>query len=317
MQPDRLLGVELRHLAALQAVAEEGSFGRAALRLGYTQSAVSQQIAALERIVGERLVERPGGPRPVTLTEAGKLLRRHADAIVARLRAAQADLDAYARGTASSLRLGIYQSVGARLLPHILKRYRSEWPDVDIHLAEPATDDRLLEALERGEVDLTFSVLPLPEGPFDGVELMRDRFVFLVPADHPLAHRPAPPTLAEIAQLPLISFTRCRGVSHAEDQLRVSGTEPNIVFRSDDNGTLTGLVAAGLGAAIVPELAVDPNAEGVVVREVGAIVPPRVLALAWHRDRYRSPAAIGFVEAARQVCAQLRRGAPAVAAAAS
>src|SRR5581483_10123196 len=98
MEPDRFSGgwhgVELRHLAALQALAQERSFGRAGRRLGYTQSAISQQIAALERAVGERLVERPGGPRPVTLTEAGRLLLRHADAIVARLQAAQADMAA-------------------------------------------------------------------------------------------------------------------------------------------------------------------------------------------------------------------------------
>ena len=85
MEPDRWLGVELRHLAALEAVARERSFGRAAESLGYTQSAVSQQIATLERAVGERLVERPGGPRPVALTEAGELLLGHAGAIVARL----------------------------------------------------------------------------------------------------------------------------------------------------------------------------------------------------------------------------------------
>src|SRR5919106_457238 len=76
MEPDRWLGVELRHLAALQAISAEGTFGKAARRLGYTQSAVSQQIATLERIVGERLLDRPGGPRPVTLTEAGRRLRQ-------------------------------------------------------------------------------------------------------------------------------------------------------------------------------------------------------------------------------------------------
>src|SRR5436305_10387095 len=92
MEPDRWLGVELRHLAALQAVASEGSFGRAAEKLGYTQSAVSQQIATLERIVGERLVERPGGPRPVSLTEAGRVLLGHANSIVARPQAPQAAL---------------------------------------------------------------------------------------------------------------------------------------------------------------------------------------------------------------------------------
>src|SRR5947207_15387089 len=94
MEPDRWMGVELRHFLALEAVAREGSFGKAAQSLGYTQSAVSQQIAALERIVGQRLVERPGGPKPVTLTEAGRLLLTHADAIAARVAAAQADLEA-------------------------------------------------------------------------------------------------------------------------------------------------------------------------------------------------------------------------------
>src|SRR5205809_7521650 len=100
MEPNALLGVELRHLAALEAVARTRSFGRAARELGYTQSAVSQQIALLERNVGQRLVDRPGGPRPVDLTDAGRLLLRHADAIVAQLDAAQADLAAFTEGTA-------------------------------------------------------------------------------------------------------------------------------------------------------------------------------------------------------------------------
>ena len=91
---DPWLGLEVRHLAALEAVGKEGSFSRAARRLGYTQSAISQQIATLERIVGERLVERPGGPRRVSLTEAGELLLRHAEGITPRLAAAHADLRA-------------------------------------------------------------------------------------------------------------------------------------------------------------------------------------------------------------------------------
>src|SRR5881409_3659154 len=114
---DGFLGLELRHLAALEAVGRTSSFGRAARELGYTQSAVSQQIAHLERVVGQRLVERPGGPRPVSLTEAGRLLLRHADSIVARLQAAQADLHALRTGEAGVLRVGTFQSVGARLLP--------------------------------------------------------------------------------------------------------------------------------------------------------------------------------------------------------
>src|SRR6478609_2871240 len=98
MEPDLLHGIELRHLIALQAIAQERSFGKAAVLLGYTQSAVSQQLASLERAVGEKLVERPGGPRAVSMTEAGELLLRHAEAIVARMKAAQADLAAFAEG---------------------------------------------------------------------------------------------------------------------------------------------------------------------------------------------------------------------------
>src|SRR5438132_9218966 len=106
------LGLELRHLIALKAIAEEGTFGRAAESLGYTQSAISQQIAMLERIVGEKLIDRPGGPRPVSLTEAGQLLLTHAEGITARLQAAQADLAALSNGDAGPLRVGTYQSVG-------------------------------------------------------------------------------------------------------------------------------------------------------------------------------------------------------------
>src|SRR3954467_10326822 len=134
MKADGWLGVELRHLAALQAVAREGSFGGAAVALGDSQSAVSQQIAALERIVGERLIERPGGPRPVSLTDAGRLLLGHAEGITARLQAAQADLEALSAGDAGMLRIGTYQSVGARILPTLLSGFKAAWPKVDITL---------------------------------------------------------------------------------------------------------------------------------------------------------------------------------------
>ncbi len=145
MKPDSWLGVEIRHFAALQALAAEGSFGRAARRLGYTQSAISQQIATLERIVGERLVERPGGPRPVTLTEAGELLLRHADSIVARLQAAQADLHALQAGEVGTLRVGTFQSVGARVLPEIMRRFTAQWPPIDVMLEELEDEEIALE----------------------------------------------------------------------------------------------------------------------------------------------------------------------------
>src|SRR5579859_3115548 len=193
MQTDEWLGLELRHLIALKALAEEGSFGRAAQSLGYTQSAISQQIAVLERIVGQRLVERPGGPKPISLTEAGELLLTHADGITARLRAAQADLGALGAGDAGPLRVGTYQSVGARVLPTLLRSFRADWPKIDVTLVESTDDRELLGLVETGEVDLSFVVYPLPAGPFESVELLRDPYVLLVQKDSPLAQRDRPP----------------------------------------------------------------------------------------------------------------------------
>jgi DNA-binding transcriptional LysR family regulator len=303
MEPDRWLGIELRHLIALEAVSREGSFGRAATSLGYTQSAVSQQIAMLERIVGERLVERPGGPKPVSLTEAGRLLLGHAQAIVARLSAAQADLAALSDGAAGVLRVGIYQSIGARVLPELMRRFSASWPLVDVQLTELADDGELLGLVERGELDLTFSDMPLTEGPFEAVELLRDPYVLLLPPDSPLVQRTSPPTTREIAELDLIGYRSCRSL----DKISTAFREPlHFVFRSDHNGTIQGLVAAGVGAAMLPRLAIEPHDGSVVERELTGRVPPRVISIAWHRDRYRSPAAKAFVETAREVCAELQ-----------
>src|SRR5207244_3286468 len=158
MQLHDWAGLELRHLIALQAVAQECSFGRAAERLGYTQSAVSHQIAALESLVGQRLVERARGQRSVALTQAGGLLSRHADAIVARLRAAQADYATFSDGTAGVMRVGIYQSVGTRILPRLLRDFGAAWPRVEVRLTEATDDHSLLAGVERGDLELTFTV---------------------------------------------------------------------------------------------------------------------------------------------------------------
>src|ERR671932_270679 len=205
MEPDRWLGVELRHFLALEAVARTGSFGKAARGLGYTQSAVSQQIATLERQVGQKLIERPGGPRPVSLTEAGPLPLTHAEAIAARVAAAQADLSALGDGEAGTLRVGVFQSVGQRILPELMRRFVRQWPKVEITLSESADDRERLSLVESGELDLTFCDLPLVEGPFESVELLRDPYVLVVPAGSELDH----PTLREIAQLELIGHKHC------------------------------------------------------------------------------------------------------------
>ena len=312
MDADRWLGLDLRHLIALKAIADEGSFGRAAGRLGYTQSAVSQQIATLERIVGLRLIERPGGPRPISLTEPGRILLRHAEAIQARLLAAKADMAALEAGDAGRLRVGTFQSVGAKIIPRLLRRFSESNPQVEIVLSESQTENELLESIERGELDLTFWTLPVAPGPYETVELLTDPYVLVVPAGSPLALLKRTPTLKEIVLQPLIGFNRCNAMDQVEAHLTAAGRAPNIVFRSDNNGTVQGLVGAGVGLSVAPRLTVDEDDPSVTVIDLHGRIPPRVIGLVWHRDRHRSPAAAAFVESAIAVCRELS-AAPAAA----
>lgn len=314
-EPDRWLGVEMRHLAALEAVAEQGSFGAAANHLGYTQSAISQQIATLERVIGQRLVDRPGGPRKVSLTEAGELLLRHAQAIVARLAAAQADLAALADGEAGTLRIGTFQSVGNRMVPTLVRRFHDAWPKVRVRLTESHDDDDILQMVEAGQLDLAFTVLPIPDGPLDAVELMRDPYLLVVSATSPFAGREKPPTMRELEDEPIISYRYCRATTQIEQHISSRGRELDVVFRSDDNGTVQAMVAAGMGTAIMPALALDSNDPEVVAMQPSPPFPPRVIALAWHRDRSRSAAAQAFVDLSRALAADIAtQGSPAAAA---
>lgn len=305
MEPDRWLGLDLRHLVALTTIADEGSFGRAAERLGYTQSAISQQIAALERIVGLRLIDRPGGPRAISLTEAGRILLRHADAIQARLLAAKADMAALEAGDAGRLRVGTFQSVGTRVLPTLLRRFSDAHPNVEVVLRESASEPELLAMIERGELDLTFLTLPVASGPYDSIELLRDPYVLVVPAGSSLARLRRVPTLKEIALQPLIGFSQCSAMDAVESHLAASGRKPDVVFRSDNNGTVQGLVGAGVGISVSPLLTIEEGDERVSVIDLQGRIPPRVIGLVWHSDRHRTPAADAFVESAMGVCREI------------
>jgi DNA-binding transcriptional LysR family regulator len=304
-EPDHWSGAEVRHFAALRAIAAAGSFRGAAVQLGYTQSAVSQQIAMLERIVGERLINRPGGPRPISLTEAGLVVLRHAEAILARIHAAQADLAALSAGVGCVLNVGTYQSVGSGILPAVMREFVSAWPDLDIRLTETSNDDDLLPAIEQGQLDVAFGVYPLPDGPFDSVELMSDPYVLVVQAGSPLAAAGTAPPLGDIARLPLIGFRYCRSSARVEESMSAQGLRPNYIFRSEDNGTVQGLVAAGMGVALVPRLTVEAADPRIAIVDLDAWIPPRRIAIVWHRDRYSSPAARAFIETAQRVCANL------------
>jgi len=289
----------------LHAIATRGSLWAAADALDLSQSAVSQQLASLEEIVGQRLVERYRGKRQTRLTEAGELLLRHAEAIVARLTAARADFAALESGASGSLKVGTFQSVGAHVIPALLLEFALDWPGVEVELVEQESYEQLLVALEHGEVDLSFAMYPLPDGPFEATELLQDPYVLVVPVSSPIGAGQLA-SLEALRGVPLIGLRSpvVRGV--VAEALRQRGLDPRVVMRTDDNGTLQGLVAAGIGVAIAPLLAVDVQDPRVRVIHL-ADLPSRRIVMAWHRDRYRSPAARAFVLAALRVCARLGR----------
>jgi DNA-binding transcriptional LysR family regulator len=299
---DVLSDVSLRHLISFRAVADEGSFHGAADALDYTQSAVSQHVAALEAALDVRLFDRSRGRRTVMLTEAGTLLLAHAVAITNRLQAARADLLAYAAGETGMLRVGVFQSVGMRLLPEIMTRFARAWPGIEVRLFE-ATDEGLWELVELGTVDLSFGSLPVPPGPFEALELVRDGYVLVAAAGSPAAGMAANPSLEEIGALRLIGFKTCGSTRTIEEHLRSRGVETTFVFRTDDNGTVQAMAGAGLGTALVPLLAADPSDPAVVL--IPTDLPPRRVALIRHRDRHRTPAASAFAQIALEVCAEL------------
>jgi DNA-binding transcriptional LysR family regulator len=298
------MGAELRHLAALDAVVEEGSFARAAARLGYTQSALSQQIGALERIVGMRLLERRRGRSPLGPTEAGALLLRHADRIVASLQAADADLAALREGATGTLRVGTFQTVGTGVLPTLLARFGVEHPEYEVSLVEAVRTEQLVALVETGGVDVSFIVLPAGAEPLESEPVMEDPWMLVVPADSPLAGRTSPIAPQELADLTFVAYNYALPYN-PEDHLEILGIEPRVLLRSDETATVLGLVAAGVAGAILPWLVVDPADPRISVARVDHLLPPRRIGLVWHRDRYHSAVFDRFVSVAREVCAEL------------
>jgi DNA-binding transcriptional LysR family regulator len=295
--------LELRYLQALRAVAREGSFGRAALELGYTQSAISQQIAALERIAGRQLVRRPKGRSPVALTDAGRVMLRHADAIVAQAQAARADLEAIDR--AGTVRVGSFQSTSTHLVPGAVSALAARVPEATVDLHEAQGDVQLLHLVEVGELDLAFCVLPALDGPFVTVELMTDPFTLLVGVDHPLAAK-GRVEAEDLDGLRMLAFHNCRDELRVEAHLLGRNIVPRFVSRMDDNGALQGMAAAGVGAALMPRLTVDASDPRVRVLDLHGLVPHRTIGMAWHSERTLGPAALAFVEAVRRTAARPR-----------
>lgn len=297
--------LDLRHLRALMAVAEEGSFIDAAYRLGVSQAAVSQQIAGLERAVGQRAFDRPGGPRPVTLTPAGRALLAHAEQVMATLEAAELELGDLASGTGGRLTIGTYQSVSVQLLPDVVSRFLADAPDVSVGLIEHARNEDLVDELLSGNLDITFLAGPYENSDLDLTVLGTDPFVLLLQADGDLA-RAHPgrrfPT-EELSDLPMVGEPDPQyGAQSMEAGLRALGLRPRYAFRSYDNGAQQGMVRAGVGPAIMPLLATDPADPGIVVKTLHPPLEPRTIMLATPKGGTRAPATDAFMRIAQLQC---------------
>ena len=303
MDKSPLSQLELRHLVAFVEVAHAGSFTAAARSMGYTQSAVSQQISRLEQIVGHRLIERSSG-RSITLTPAGNILITHAEAIHAGLENAMEDLAAVANGVAGILRVGCYESISVRVLPRILKLFAVRFPRVQVLLTELDDDSDLLSQVESGELDLTFVVFPLIDGPFHAVTLLEDPFVLVVPTDSPLAARAAAVSADDLAGLPLIAYGQMRDEHQIETRLGRPQLKKQVIFRSNHNGTILSLIANGYGCAVLPRLSVDPYRQGITTLPM-AHVNPRIVGIARRQQRLPSMSVTSFVEIAMQVAREL------------
>jgi DNA-binding transcriptional LysR family regulator len=296
--------IDVRRMQVLRAVVVSGSVTAAATNLGYTPSAVSQQVAALERQVGVALLERVGrGVRP---TEAGRLLTEYAAVIgrhVAEAETALADLRAGRTG-----RLGIrsFATAGAALVPPALARFRREHPavQVDLKLVDPG--DPLAE-VEQGRADLAIVVRPR-DRPRDGIRLVHlldDPYRAVLPRGHRLADRRVL-DLADLADEPWVASEWPAGpcLETMLDACAAAGFSPNFVVDSEDYATAQGFVAAGLGITLIPRTGLGSRRPAIVVRRVRNPEPIRAIYAAVRETSLAQPALCGLLDALRDAATQ-------------
>jgi DNA-binding transcriptional LysR family regulator len=268
---------------------------------------VSQHIAALERESGTQLVERRS--RGVRLTEAGRVLVDHADAILARLDCAQDDLAAIAGLRGGKLRLICFQSAGATLVPRAVAAFHERHPRVELSMLEAEPDEAAVR-LKAGEADLalvydhesTPGLLP-PE--LELTHLIDDRYDMIVPKGHALADRRRL-SLADFAEEPWVASTSVSGCRRITQSVcREAGFEPRVAFEADETLAAQALVAAGVGVTMLPRLALTTIHPGVVARPLRD-APVRDIAAARMEGAYRSPASEAMVQILQNVADEFR-----------
>ncbi|MFG2220603.1 LysR family transcriptional regulator [Streptomyces sp. NPDC048685] len=294
--------IEARHLRVLRAVAATGSFSAAARELGCTQPAVSQQMKALEASAGTTLLIRTG--REMRLTQAGEALVRHATGILAGLTAAEEEVAAIAGLRAGRVRLVSFPSGSSTLVPGALAALRAAHPGTRVSLVE-AEPPRSVEMLREGDCDIALAFRYGTSGTeWDDLvvrPLLTDRLIGLVPEGHRLSHSAAV-GIAELAEESWIAgCPRCR--RQLVEVCEASGFTPRIDFATDDYPAVVGLVGAGLGVAVLPELAIESvrpkgartvTVEPAIEREIVALTLPdlaQVPAVAATLDRLSLAAA--------------------------
>jgi molybdate transport repressor ModE-like protein len=299
--------LDVRRMRVLREVAARGSFSAAAASLNFTQSAISQHVAALERESGTKLVER--GSRGVRLTEAGSALVAHADAILARIERAEEELAAIAGLRGGRLRLACFQSAGATLVPRAVAEFHGCHPDVELSMieAEPVSASAHLKA---GDIDLAlvydYEAIPgMLDSELDLTHLIDDPYEVILPRDHKLAEK-RHVRLTDLSGEPWIASTNesgCRAIT--ELACREAGFEPRIAFEADETQAAQALVAAGVGVTILPRLALTTVHPAVVNRTL-ANQPVRRIWAARLEGSYCSPASEAMVQVLVDVAEEYR-----------
>jgi DNA-binding transcriptional LysR family regulator len=293
-------GLGLRELQAVLAVAELGSFRRAAAALGYTQSALSHQVSALEAALEQPLFLRPGGRAPVRLTPAGEAVCRRARRALTEVEAVAADAEQAARGEIVRVRVGVTQTAAAEIMPSALRAFRDDHPGVEVVLVAADEQEVSRAALRRGDLDLAFSYDLETDEHVEAIALLEDPWVILTRRDSAIASLERP-GFAVLDQLDLVAWTRrWPAQAELEDSWARRGITPRIVYRTDDNLALQRLVAAGLGHACIGRIAasraVDPSLTWLEPHEPWA---PRRIALRYPRDRPVTATARSLISAIR------------------
>jgi DNA-binding transcriptional LysR family regulator len=289
------LMLNVSRLRVLTEVARRGSFSAAAAALSYTQSAVSQQIASLEAETGVTLLERhPRGVRPTT---AGKRLVEQAEGILAQLQSAESELAAIAGLRGGQLRLASFPTAGATLMPLAIVDFRARHPDVELTLAEGEPEE-IAPRLHAGELDLAllfeFGEAQAATGrreDLNSVHLLHDPMYLALPGEHPLATRDAV-RIQDLSGEAWVQTSRSSACARYVVRLcHTAGFEPKVSFESDDYQTVQGLVAAGVGVALIPELALSGARDDIVIKALSPRPPIREVLASVPRGARLAPAA--------------------------